>query len=505
MSINIRRYVDITSAIGAGLAVRQRDLIGRIFTPNPLVPYGVVLEMTTLDDVLSYFGASSVEYARAAFYFGFVTKSATRAKKISFVFAEQAASPSRIYGGSLAGVTVASIAAVADGAAAVTLSGVTANLAAVSFAGDVSFADVASTLQTALQAASLDPAFTGATVTYNATAGRLEVVSGTDGAGATAWNAPGAGTDLGVLLKLSAATRLAISDGAAGETPVTTLSNSTVVDNNYASFLFVEALTLDEEEAIATYVDAQNFMFLYCARYTTIPDAEAAYAAMGTIGGVAATLSPLATEFPEMLPMALLAATDFERRAANKNYMFQTASGLTPSVTTNEDADSLDAVRANYYGRTQTAGQQIDFYQRGSMYGSATDATAINVYVNEIWFKDRVSGLLMELLLNLEALPANNTGRGFVLTQIQAAIDEALVNGVISVGKELSSTQRLFVTEQTGDALAWLQVQNVGYWINVAITTEVTETSETEYVATYLLIYSKGDAIRKIEGSHILI
>lgn len=505
MSISIRRYVDITSAVGAGFAVRQRDLIGRIFTSNPRVPAGVVLEMTTADDVLQYFGASSQEYLRAVFYFGFVSKSATRAKKISFVFASPNDEPGRIYGGNVTGTPVGTIAGITNGAASVTLQGIAVSLAGVDFTGAASYAAVALILQTAIRAANVAPAFANADVTYDPVSGGFNVVAGDDGAGTTAWNAPTSGTDLGVLLKLNAATRFAISNGSDGQTPVESVSESAVADNNFASFLFIDPLSLDEEEAIGQWLAAQNFMYMYCAGYSDVPSAQAAYAQLGTYPGIAATLSPVAGEFPEVLPMAILAATDFERRAANKNYMFQTASGLTASVTSNATADTLDGVRTNYYGRTQTAGQLIEFYQRGSLFGGPTDATAINVYVNEIWLKDRVSGLLMELLLNLEALPANNTGRGYVLAQIQTAIDQAIRNGVISVGKELTSTQRLYVTEQTGDPLAWLQVQNVGYWINCTVQPEVAQNGETEYVASYLLIYSKGDAIRKIDGSHVLI
>lgn len=505
MAISIRRYVDITSVVGAGFAVRQRDLIGRFFTDNPLVPFGFVLEMTTLDDVLAYFGASSPEYQRAAFYFGFVSKSATRPKALSFVFASTEAAPSRIYGARLTGVSVGTIEAIADGSLTITLTGIEETITGIDFDGDVSFADVAATLQTAIQAANADPAFADATVTYSATRNGFIIQSGTDGEGATAVAAAGSGTDLVALLRLSAGLGAIISDGSNAQTPVESVSQSAQSDNNFASFLFIPAPTLDEEEEIGEWLAAQNFMFMYVRGYPDQAACVAAYEQLGTYPGIAATLSPVEGEFPELLPMALLAATDFQRRAANKNYMFQTAAGLTPSVTTNAVADALDDVRANYYGRTQTAGQQIDFYQRGVLYGGPRDAIAINVYVNEVWFKDRILGLLMELLLNLEALPANRTGNGYVLAQIQTAIDQALLNGVISVGKELTSTQRLFITEQTGQELAWLQVQDIGYWINCEIRTEVAQNGETEYIASYLLIYSKGDAIRRIDGSHILI
>jgi len=64
---------------------------------------------------------------------------------------------------------------------------------------------------------------------------------------------------------------------------------------------------------------------------------------------------------------------------------------------------------------------------------------------------------------------------------------------------------RLYVTDLTGDELAWHQVQNVGYWITCIIAQDVTTDGRTEYKAVYTLIYAKDDAIRKVEGIHVLI
>ena len=84
-------------------------------------------------------------------------------------------------------------------------------------------------------------------------------------------------------------------------------------------------------------------------------------------------------------------------------------------------------------------------------------------------------------------------------------MEQALFNGVISVEKPLTTVQKLYITEITGDDLAWHQVQNAGYWVDAVMQSYVTEDARTEWKCVYTLVYSKDDAIRKVEGSHILI
>lgn len=80
MSISIKKYVDITSGVGGSAAVKERELILRLFTKDTKVPAGVVMEFTDINDVATTFGTASEEYKRAALYFGFVSKIITKAK-----------------------------------------------------------------------------------------------------------------------------------------------------------------------------------------------------------------------------------------------------------------------------------------------------------------------------------------------------------------------------------------------------------------------------------------
>jgi hypothetical protein len=165
----------------------------------------------------------------------------------------------------------------------------------------------------------------------------------------------------------------------------------------------------------------------------------------------------------------------------------------------------MDALRVNYYGRTQTAGQVLEFYQRGLLMGPQSAPLDMNVYANEQWLKDAIGASLMSLLLSSNRVPANAAGRGMILAVVQEGIDSALNNGTISVGKSLTQAQKLFVTQQTNDALAWHQVQDVGYWVDATIVPYVGPGGTQEYKAVYSLIYSKDDAVRLVEGTHSLV
>ena len=111
---------------------------------------------------------------------------------------------------------------------------------------------------------------------------------------------------------------------------------------------------------------------------------------------------------------------------------------------------------------------------------------------------------IMTLLLSLSKVSANSQGRAQLFTIMQGVISQGLFNGTISVGKVLNDTQKLFISQITGDPLAWKQVQNIGYWLDIVFR-DVVINGGTEKEAVYTLIYSKDDVIRKVEGSDILI
>lgn len=498
MAISITRYVDIVSGVGGGAAVPRRELIARFITSSQLVPTGSIVEMDTIDDVGDYFGTTSQEYKRAAFYFGFLSKNITKPRKVSYARWADIDVGAQIYG-SAPTTTLSAYTAILAGGFTLTLAGVDGVVAGVDLSLAASLADVAGIIQADIRL--LGGSFALVTVTFNATANRFEFDSGNTG------NETISVTD-GVdgLLALMGWTQAGaiFSDGSDLQLPADAVSLTTGVSNNFGSFEFIDVLDESEYVAVATWNQAQNILFMFSVPVNA-SNAAALSAALIDIGGTFLTLhDPLLDEYPQVLPMAVLAATNYDARSSVQNYMYQQASGLTPLVKNNPDANLYDALRVNYYGQTQTAGTTISFYQRGVLCGGATFPTDMNTYANEMWMKDFVTSLMLGLLLSQARVSANTTGRGQLLTIITEATDLGLLNGTISVGKQLNVNQRIFIADQTGDPLAYLKIQGSGFWVDIQFQ-EVVVSGKTEYKAVYKLLYSKDDVVRKIEGSHVLI
>ena len=505
MSISMTRYVDITSGVGGAAVAGARDLCGRVVINDLLCPNQSILEFTSAADVADYFGVSSIAYLQAVFYFGFTSKLISRPKKIQFFYWNgNVANEPRIYGGKTAKV-LADFTNVTAGNLNITLNGVQHTFTGVDLSAEVSLAGVAAEIQSIINAyvAGGTP-YTAAAVSYDATRGSFSVIAGDTG-DTVILNTAATAPDVGALLEWQAADGAVICNGSAAITLTQRLIDTTDQSNNFGSFCLAYGVATDETIVEASEWNAtNNVLFQFHAQVST-SNAAAIAALVAGNAGTGLTLNDGFAETPEMLPMAILAATNYSKRNSVQNYMFQQYAAITPSITTNAAANVYDALRVNYYGQTQQAGQLISFYQRGDLMGGAVDPIAMNIYANEQWLKDDAGVGIINLLLALARVSANAEGRGQILATLQSTIDRALFNGTISVGKQLTTTQKLYISEQTGDDLAWYQVQTIGYWLDCVIESYQNQSNATEYKAVYTLIYSKDDAIRKVDGTHVLI
>ena len=151
MPISQSKYVSITSGIGGASAASRKDLGLRLLTTNALFPTNTVLEFTSAADVGNFAGTQSTEYKLAQAYFGRVSKSATVPKKISYMYAPFLATACSI----LSTITPASLAtytAITDGSMVISMGGVSYTLSSLDFSAATSYADVATVIQTAIQA-----------------------------------------------------------------------------------------------------------------------------------------------------------------------------------------------------------------------------------------------------------------------------------------------------------------------------------------------------------------
>jgi len=493
MSISIDKYVKITSGVGAANSVRAREQILRIFTENTLAPTDGVLEFTRAEDVASYFGRDTEEYRRAVNYFGYISPMIVQPAKLSFARDQNTAAPSKVIGTQVR--TLPAAAATVAGS----VNGVDFTTATVTVPASSTMSAAAALLQTALRAVAGVAVLTQSTVVYDPLNARFVVTSGTNDVATTRFKT-GLVTDA-----MGLTNSTAIPGVPVALTEADSVAAADNMSNNYGSFLFIRKLSLDKLLPLAEANAAKNVAYTLLAGCKA-SEAESWSAALLSVASIGLTLvADTNTEFDEQIPGALMAATNYDSRNGVINYMYRQVPNVTPKVTTTPLSDTYDKLRVNYYGRTQTAGQQIDFYQRGVLMGASTAPVDMNVHANEQWLKDVCAAAILSLQLSLGRISANKTGRGQILNTLQTPIDAALFNGVISVDKPLNTQQKLYITQMTGDDGAWQQVQGIGYWIDAVMQSYVTPDGRTEWQCVYTLIYSKDDAIRRVVGTHALI
>lgn len=507
MSISIKKYVDITSGVGGSAAVKERELILRLFTSNPLILPGNVVEMTDINDVALTFGTESEEYKRSAPYFGFISKIVTKAKKISFAYYSTTAVeiPPSIGGGTPGELNIDNWKLITNGVVRITIGSADYQTATIDFSTATDLADVASKITSALNAVTTPASnftvmFDNINQKFNAT------FTGITPPKTVAVIFPTAGTDIAPKLGWTLAAGYTPSAGSLAKSVLDYIVEADTISDNYGSFaLCGTMLPLDTVKEIAAWNKAQNVKYQYLVP-VTFANYQAWYDELVSYGGTGLTIvNDANTEFDEEIPGIILGATDYNQRNASQNYMFQQVSGITPKVDDNQQANEIDNTRVNYYGRTKNAGQPIDFYQNGYLCGVNTDPLQMNVYANEQWFKAAATAILMTNLLALPIIPATSEGRSIVLSVMQDPIDRALYNGTIKVGKTLNVTQKAYILQITGDPLAWVQIESLGYWIDATVQEEAQSNGTIKYIIDYTLLYSKADAVNKITGRDILI
>ena len=309
MAIAFSKYINITSGVGAGVTVAQRELIGRLFTTNALVPTGSYVEFDSAAEVGAYFGTTTEEYKRALYYFSFISKNITTPQKISFASYQPASTAPKIFGAPITS-SLSSFTSIANGSLHIQMGSFSTTFSSIDFTGLTSFAQVAAKLTTyIINYTTGGTLWTSAAVTYNSTTASFNLVGGAVG-NAVISITPGISADISPLIGWNSPQTI-FSNGISAQQPSDALVASTQASTNFGSFLFIPALTLEEITAAAIWNDSQNILYQYMIPILTITDAPTYSTALLPYGGSAMTLSFTSGEYPEMLPMMILAATNY--------------------------------------------------------------------------------------------------------------------------------------------------------------------------------------------------
>lgn len=501
MPISQKKYIDITTYAVTDNDLNRKSLVTRIFTTNELIPNNTVMVFYSSEAVKSYFGVNSDEYKFAKKYFDYIQANSGERKEISFARYTTAATAAQLIA-TKQSATIDQLKVVTAGSIHISINGVGTDLSGIDLSECADMAAVASALQTAIRAYTAgETAFTAAVVAYDSTKGIFKLTGGVVGDCAIeAASAAASGTDLSSILKWDANSKPVISIGVNARTLTQFLDNDSQLSNNFGSFAFFGITQQADIVEIAQWNHNKDVQYMYSLSVNA-SNYEAIQNAVKDFDGVALTYD-IHNDMSYYMPMVLMAITDYDKTDGVINYMFKKFPNDLPSVIDDETSNTLDSLRINYLGSTSQGNSTLSFYQPGYLQGSIPD---IGVYANEIWLKDYVVTEGLQLLLNKNRVPANNNGKNMFIAVLQSVANKAINNGTIDLGKTLDSSEISYVTSiADGDVTAYKNVEQNGYWYNVKIIKESVGNTYKN-VLKYILVYTKGESIRKIEGSHILV
>ena len=501
MPISQNKYIDVTTYAVTDNDLNRKSMVTRIFTPNELIPNNTIIVFYNAEAVKTYFGATSDEYKFAKKYFDYIKDSSSASKEISFVRYTTSAVAAQLIA-TKQSATLEQFKAVTAGSLHISINGVGTDLTEIDLSSCADMASVASALQTAIRAYTVgEEAFTAASVAYDSTKGIFKLTGGIAGdCSIEAASAAASGTDLSALLKWNIENKPVISIGVNARTLTQFLDNNSQLSNNFGSFAFFGITNQADIVEIAQWNHNKNVQYMYSLSVNA-NNYEAIQEAVKNFDGVALTYD-IHNDMAYYMPMVLMAITDYDETDGVINYMFKKFPNDLPSVVDDATSDTLDNLKINYLGSTSQNNTTLSFYQPGFLQGSIPD---MSVYANEIWLKDYVVTSGLQLLINKKRVPANNNGKNMFIAVLQDVANKAINNGTIDLGKTLNASEISYVTSiANGDVSAYKIVEQNGYWYNVDIVKEnVGDTYKN--VLKYILLYTKGESIRKIEGSHILV
>lgn len=343
-----------------------------------------------------------------------------------------------------------------------------------------------------------------ATASYDAQLAEFLIHSPTTGVDSTIAFATGT---LSAGLRFTSATGAVFSQGAAAATPNGAMNDITDVTQNWATFLTVFEPATDVMMDFAAWVQTTNDRYAYIGWYSdAAPLAGPAPASFpglvvaANMSGVVPIYEP-ATDAGNGRKAALIAgiaaSTDYEQANGSLAYAYKGQGGLVADITDATQALNLEANGSNFYGAYATANQRFTFLQRGVMPGPWK---FINQYIDQIWLNNDLQLALMLLMVSIRKLPYNTTGYNNIRSAMLDPVQQALTNGVIQPGVQLSNSQRAQVNTDAGLNIAGV-LSTSGYYIQILdAPPEVRAVGGTPPIKFW---YTSGGAIQNLELASI--
>lgn len=340
----------------------------------------------------------------------------------------------------------------------------------------------------------------GATASYDSQRAAFQINSPTTGVNSAVGYASGT---LAADIFLTQATGAVLSLGAAAATPAGVMAFVTNNLQNFATFMTVNEVALGVKEAFEAWVQTTNQRYEYVCQDSDVTALTAnASGSFGAItlaaaaDGVSVVYDTSGGDLAAFICGAI-GSIDFSQTQGRITLAYKGQAGLTAQITDASVANNLIGNGYNFYGAYATANQAFTFLQPGQTAGKWK---FIDPYVNQIYLNSQLQLALMELLANVKALPYNNIGYGMIRAACLDPINEALNNGTIQAGVQLSAAQAQEVNTAAGAKIDQT-LQNVGWYLQIKPASPEVRAVRGSPPITFW--YTDGGSIQKINLASI--
>ena len=493
MTINANQLVNVLPrVISAGSSTLE--LNGVIISDNAFIPAGKFLSFYSSDEVGAYFGTTSKEYELSINYFLGFENSTKKPTTLFFVRDITSAIKGCLFGGKV-NSTLATLKAITSGSFNITIKEIDVELTSLDFSSATSLSDIATTLQTAIRTGQTDSALTGCTVEYSSLNKNFIITTGATGASSTISYGTG---DVAEILCLSEDTAKFASDGR-DATPVASMMNELkTITLNWVSFMTLNEVIQTTKLEYANWVNSQNYgcRFIYVCQDS---DTNAKVSGNETNMGfklddleLSGTTLQYNTANLSAFVMGTIASINFEAENGRITLAFKKQSGLAYTVNDDTDATNLLNNKYNFYGNYATNNDTFKLYQNSRVSGKYI---WLDTLINAIWLNDRLQTNILDLLAVVNSLPFNQISYSKIIGACNGTLEQAVYNGVFTIGIELSDTQKIALENEAGIDISEALYEK-GYYMQVKEASAVDR--QNRNLSEAYLWYCDGGSIQKI-------
>lgn len=486
MSLPYSSIVPITGVVETpAFTTEKKHML--LASTNPLITtsngYLTFTGASALSDYAREFGRADKEYAALQKYFSFVSKNGNAPEKAIVARWYKTAAAAFLKGGRVS-ASVQSLNAYTNGGFTIKIDNQDAQEITFDLSSAASYSDVATLIQTAIQAKVPDT-----TVAYSSITGGFIITSPTAGRASyiTFASAPttedvtdvvkalGLGEDDGEL-----------SEGADAETFANFCDRVANANVGGYSITTLEELTQDEITEAAAWLQttlnsqAFNTQFKLVFDFFTMDASTPKTIAetLDTLGytGVVIEYDPH-DENVNILDCAITATIDYDVDNGAINFNFQPATGYTPvtslgTVIDYQNGQTNSAVmndlinsKVNCVYSVGFGSQEQVYYGFGLMPG---DFGVESIQVDESALEQAIQVSCLNGLTALNKVPMRgDDAEGLISSLLNGPLDKFVKNGVIARNGTLSALERASVAQATGNANAADALESTGYYYKI--------------------------------------